>query len=186
MLKKVLLGVAALLVGAVIVVALQPAEFRVERSIAMAAPPAAAHAQVNDFRRWSGWSPWEKRDPGMKRAYEGAPSGVGAKYAWLGNDQVGEGRMTITKSEPSAIVIELVFLKPFAATNTATFTFTNTPTGNQTTWVMQGRNHFAGKAFGLFMDMDALVGADFERGLVAMKAAAEAASTPPPVAATTP
>jgi hypothetical protein len=182
MLKKILLGVLALLVVLVIVIALQPAEFRIERSITMAAAPEAAHAQVNDFHQWGAWSPWDKMDPSMKRSYEGAPSGVGAKYAWAGNNQVGEGRMTIEKSEPSEIAIKLEFLKPFAATNTATFTFTKTPEGNKTTWAMDGHNNFVSKAFSLFMDMDKLVGSDFERGLAAMKTAAEAAPKIPSVA----
>jgi hypothetical protein len=182
MLKKILIGLGAALVVLLIVIAVQPAEFHIERSVNMAAPPEAAFAQVNDFHNWGAWSPWDKMDPSMKRSYEGAPSGVGAKYAWAGNNQVGEGRMTIEKSEPSEIAIKLEFLKPFAATNTATFTFTKTPEGNETTWAMDGHNNFVSKAFSLFMDMDKLVGSDFERGLAAMKTAAEAAPKLPSVA----
>lgn len=184
MLKKILLGVAALFVALVIVIALQPAEFRIERSVSMAAPPEAAHAQVNDFRQWQAWSPWDKMDPSMKRTYGGAPAGVGATYAWSGNNQVGEGKMTIEKSEPTQIAIELEFLKPMPATNRATFTFAKTPEGNVTTWAMEGHNSFVGKAFSLVMDMDELVGGDFERGLAAMKAGAERAPRTAPVAAT--
>ncbi len=186
MLKKVSLGVAALLVALVMVIALRPADFRIERSIKMAAPPEAARALVNDLRQWGAWSPWDKLDPSMKRSYEGPPSGVGAKYAWVGNDQVGEGRMTIEKSEPTEITVKLELLKPFTATNTTTFTFVKTPEGNETTWAMSGHNSFVSKAFDLFMDMDKVVGADFERGLRAMKAAAEAAPQAPSVAVTTP
>lgn len=186
MLKKILIGLGAALALLLIVIAMQPAEFHIERSIDMNAPPEAAFAQVNDFHAWGKWSPWDKMDPGMKRSYEGAPSGVGAQYAWSGNNQVGEGRMTIEKSEPTQIVIKLEFLKPFAATNTATFTFTKTPEGNKTTWGMDGHNNFVSKAFSLFMNMDKLVGGDFERGLAAMKAAAEAAPRTPTVATTNP
>src|SRR5687767_15081963 len=117
MLKKILIGLGAALALLLIVIALQPATFHVERSITIAAPPEAAFAQVNDFHAWGAWSPWEKLDPGMKRSYEGAPAGVGAKYAWIGNDEVGEGRMTIEKSMPGSLVaIKLEFLKPFEAT----------------------------------------------------------------------
>ncbi|RYZ05233.1 MAG: polyketide cyclase [Myxococcales bacterium] len=179
MLKKILLGVAALLVALVIVIALQPSTFHVERSTVIAAPPEAAHAQVNDFHAWQGWSPWEKLDPDMKRTFEGAPSGVGARYAWVGRKEVGEGRMTIEKSEPQKVVIKLEFLKPFEATNTATFTFESIPSGTKTTWAMDGKNDFMGKAFHLVMDMDKLVGGDFERGLANLKAKAEASSKPP-------
>lgn len=184
MLKKSLLGLAALLAVLVLVVALQPGTFHIERSTTIAAPPENAFALVNDFRSWRAWSPWEKLDPGMQRTYSGAPAGVGAKYAWVGNDEVGEGRMAIEQAEPpSKLVIRLEFLKPFAATNVTTFRFVNTAGQTTVTWSMDGDQNFAAKAFGLFMDMDALVGADFERGLANLKAAAEAAR---PSAAATP
>lgn len=183
MLKKILIGLGALLALLVLTIALQPATFRIERSITMAAPPEAAFAQVNDFRKWTAWSPWEKLDPNMKRSYEGAAAGVGARYAWVANGDVGEGRMTIEKSTPGALVaIKLEFLKPFEATNSASFTFAKTAEGNKTTWAMEGNNNFVGKAMGLFMNMDQMVGADFERGLAAMKAVAEAEAKAPTVA----
>jgi uncharacterized protein YndB with AHSA1/START domain len=177
MLKKILLGVAAAFVLLVIVIATRPAEFRIERSTTVSAPPEVVFAQVNDFRAWPAWSPWEKLDPTMKRTHSGAPSGVGASYAWLGNDDVGEGKMTIEKSEPpSTVGIKLEFIKPFAATNTTTFTFANTSSGTKVTWAMEGKNNFGAKAASLFMDMDQLVGADFERGLASMKTVSEAAA----------
>ena len=183
MLKKILMGVGAALAVLLVVIALQPATFHIERSVNMAASPEAAFAQVNDFHAWRAWSPWEKLDPSLQRSYDGAASGVGAKYAWVGNKQVGEGRMTIEKSSPTQIQIKLEFLKPFAATNTATFTFEKTPGGTKTTWAMDGNNNFVSKAFHLVMDMDKMLGPDFERGLFAMKTAAEAASKTPSVAA---
>jgi hypothetical protein len=113
----------------------------------------------------------------MKRTHSGAPAGVGAAYAWHGNDDVGEGMMTIEKSEsPSTVGIKLEFIKPFAATNTTTFTFANAGGGTKVTWAMVGKNNFAAKAASLFMDMDKLVGADFERGLAAMKTVSENAA----------
>ncbi len=177
MLKKILIGVAAVIVLFVIVVMTRPAEFKIERSTTVSAPPEVVFAQVNDFHAWPAWSPWEKLDPGMKRTHSGAPAGTGAAYAWQGNDDVGEGRMTIEKSDaPSTIGIKLEFLKPFAATNQTTFTFANTGGGTKVTWAMEGKNNFAAKAFSLFMNMDKLVGGDFERGLAAMKAVSESAA----------
>jgi hypothetical protein len=176
MLKKILIGLGAGVGALLVVIALQPATFHIERSITTTAPPAAALAQVNDFHAWSKWSPWEKLDPGMQRTYEGPTSGVGAKYAWLGNKQVGEGRMTIEQSEPSRVVVKLEFLKPFAATNTATFSFAKVDDGSQVTWAMDGKNDFMGKAFHLFMDMEKMIGPDFEQGLASLKVAAEAAA----------
>jgi hypothetical protein len=180
MLKKILIGLGALFALLLIAISLQPATFHVERSITMAAPPEAAFKRVNDFHAWGAWSPWEKLDPGMKRTYDGAPAGLGAKYAWTGNKEVGEGRMTIERSEPGRQVsVKLEFLRPFEATNMATFTFEKTPAGNKTTWAMDGNNNFVSKAMGLVMDMDKMIGPDFERGLASLKAAAEADATTP-------
>jgi hypothetical protein len=177
MLRKILIGVAAIVVLFVIVVATRPAAFHIERSIGMAAAPEYAFAQVNDFHAWSAWSPWEKLDPQLKRSYEGSSAGPGAIYAWTGNDKVGEGRMTIEKSTaPSLIAIKLEFIKPFTATNTATFTFAPSPDGTKVTWAMDGNNGFVAKGASLFMDMDKMVGDDFERGLASMKTVAEAAA----------
>jgi hypothetical protein len=118
-------------------------------------------------------------DTGMKKTFSGAPLGQGAVYSWAGNDKVGEGRMTIEKSDkPSLVSIKLEFLKPFAATNTATFSFAPAAEGTKVTWAMDGHNNFMSKAFQLFMDMDKMIGKDFEQGLAAMKAAAEAAPKP--------
>lgn len=176
MLKKILFALAATFVVLAIVVALQPSTFHIERSVKIAAPPPVPHALVNDFHAWSGWSPWEKLDPAMKRSYDGPAAGVGAKYAWVGNDEVGEGRMTIEESSPPRIGIRLDFIKPFAATNRATFAFEPVAEGTKVTWAMDGDKNFASKAFGLVMNVDELIGADFERGLASMKTLAESSS----------
>jgi hypothetical protein len=175
MLKKVLIAVLAVLAALAVIIALQPSDFRIVRSTSINAPAATVFEQVNDFHKWTGWSPWAKLDPNMKQSFEGATAGVGASYSWSGNDQVGEGRMTLTESRPNEIIrIKLEFLKPFAATNMAEFSFK--PTGIQTavTWSMTGTNNFVAKAFGLLMNMDKLVGADFEKGLAQLKSVAEA------------
>lgn len=171
----ILIALAAIVVLFVVIVALQPSEFRVVRSATMSVPPPAVFPHVNDFHHWEAWSPWAKIDPAMKQTYEGAPAGTGAIYSWIGNKKVGEGRMTIMESRRSDLVrIKLEFLKPFQATNTAEFTFQ--PQGEQTlvTWSMFGVKNFFMKAFGLFMNMDKLVGGDFEKGLASMKAVVEA------------
>lgn len=178
MLLNILLGLVAVVALLVLVVATRPAAFRIERSTTIAAPPDVAFAQVNDFRAWKGWSPWEKLDPDLKRTYEGPSAGVGSIYSWKGNNQVGEGRMTIQKSEkPALVVINLEFIQPFAATNTATFAFTPVAEGTQVVWTMDGKRNFMMKAFSLLMNMDKLIGGDFERGLAAMKSIAEGGTT---------
>ncbi|MBI3830203.1 MAG: SRPBCC family protein [Planctomycetes bacterium] len=176
MLKKILIALAAVVVVFLIVVALQPAAFRVVRSATLSAPAADVFAQVNDFHKWQAWSPWEKLDPELKRTYEGAPAGTGAMYAWAGNDKAGEGRMTLTESQPNErIHINLEFIKHFQAVNEVEFTFK--PEGNQTTvtWNMTGNKNFISKAICLFMDMDKMVGGDFEKGLSQMKSVVETA-----------
>jgi len=174
-LKKILIALAVIVVVFVVVVAMQPSDFRIARTVTISAPAPTVFAQVNDPHRWEAWSPWEKLDPAMKRAYQGAPAGAGAIYAWAGNNQVGEGRMTLTESRPSDLIrIKLEFLKPFRATNTAEFTFK--PESDQTvvTWSMAGKNDFMAKAFGLFMNMDKMIGGEFGKGLARMKSVVEA------------
>ena len=174
MLMKILIAVAVIIVVLVVIVALRPKEYRVARSSAISAPPTAVFAQVNDFHKWQAWNPWGKIDPAMKQAYEGAPAGVGAIYTWAGNNEVGEGRMTITESRPSELIrIKMEFFKPFAGTSTAEFTFK--PEGNQTavTWSMAGTNNFMAKAINLFMNMDKMIGGRFENGLASMKSVVE-------------
>jgi hypothetical protein len=177
MFKKILIGIVLIILVFLVVVALQPAAFRITRSTTIAAPPEVVFAQVNDFHKWDAWSPWAKLDPAMKQTYEGPPAGVGAIYSWVGNKDVGEGRMTITQSRPGELVgIKLEFLKPFAQVNATEFALK--PDGNQTavTWSMTGTNNFMAKGFGLFMNLDKMVGGDFEKGLAQMKLVAEAAA----------
>lgn len=170
----ILIGLAVLVAIFLIIVAMQPAEFTIVRSTKIAASPSKVFPLVNNLRMWQLWSPWEKLDPQMNKVYEGSDEGAGATYAWNGNNKVGEGRITILDSKPSdQIDIRLDFIRPFKATNDVEFTFK--PEGNATnvTWKMDGRNSFMAKAFCMFMNMDKMVGADFEKGLAAMKAEAE-------------
>jgi hypothetical protein len=177
MFQIILIALAIIVVALLIVVALQPSEFRVARRATIAAAAPAIFAQVNDFHNWEAWNPWGKIDPAMKHAYAGAPAGAGGIYTWSGNKEVGEGRMTMTESRPSDLIrIKLEFFKPFAATNLAEFTFK--PEGNQTVvmWSMTGEKNFVAKAIHLFMNMDKMIGGQFERGLAEIKSIVEAAA----------
>ena len=167
MLTNSLIVVAVVVMALGAVVVMQPSEFRVARTATIAAPAPAVFNHVNDFHNWAAWNPWAARDPGMKQAYAGAPAGTGAVYTWAGNRQVGEGRMTLTESRPSELIrIRLEFLKPLAGVSTQ---------GKQTvvTWSMAGRNNFMAKAIHLVMNMDRMIGGNFEQGLARMKAVVE-------------
>jgi len=148
--------------------------FRIERAVNIQAPPETIFPFINDFRNWSAWSPWEKMDPALKRNYAGPPSGPGAVYEWEGNKKVGKGRMEITDAPaPSRIAIKLDFLRPFEAHNVAEFTLASRGATTDVTWAMHGPSLFIGKVMGVFVDMDRMVGKDFETGLANLKAVAE-------------
>jgi uncharacterized protein YndB with AHSA1/START domain len=180
MLGKLLLGLVIVVVVLAIVVATRPSTSHIERSILITASPENIFAQVNDFHSWAAWSPWEKLDPKMEKTFAGPPAGAGAIYAWNSdNGKVGQGRMTIERSDlPSSVSVKLEFIKPFTATNTVTFTMIPVGTQTRTTWAMDGHNGFLGKLFHLVMNMDKMVGDDFERGLTALKSVAEAVRGP--------
>ena len=149
--------------------------YSVERTITVHAPAARVHSLVDDFHQWTAWSPWEDLDPGMQRTYSGSDRGVGAHYAWKGNRKAGAGSMEITGSSAEEIAIALAFLKPFKSESRLRFSFT--PSGEDTTdvaWRMDGETSGATALMTRFMNMDKLVGPDFEKGLVRLKAAAEA------------
>jgi hypothetical protein len=175
MVIPILIAIAAFIAIFVVVVAVQPEASRTSRSAMMAVPAPVVFAQVNDFHNWDAWSPWAKLDPGAKKTFEGNTSGTGAIFTWSGNKKIGEGRMTVMESQPSELVrLKLEFFKPFKAANTAEFTFK--PQGDQTlvTWTMLGKKNFIMKGMYLLMNMDKMIGGDFEKGLAQMKSIAEA------------
>lgn len=173
----IILAVLGVLAMVLLVASRRPGDFRVERRLTIRAKSERLFALVNDFRAWADWSPWAKLDPNMKTEFSGPPSGTGASYKWVGNSKVGEGSMRIRESVPSNKVdIQLEFLKPFKASNQCTFTLLPSADGLATTvsWTMTGKNALVSKVMGLFMDMDQLIGKDFEKGLANLKASAEA------------
>lgn len=178
--KKILIGFGALIAILLAIVAMQPDDFRIVRSATISAPPAVVFAQVNDFHKWDAWSPWAKLDPAAKNSFEGAEKGIGAIFKWAGNSDVGEGKMTITESLPDEVIrIRLDFIKPFEDTSDVEYTFQ--PSGDQTvvTWDMRGKSNFVSKAMCLFMNMDKMVGGQFEQGLASIKTIAEAEAAKP-------
>lgn len=184
MAKKIGLGILGGVVLVVAVVLLlaasKPDSFQVERQTAIQAPSSAIFANLEDFHRWGAWSPWEHLDPNMRKTYSGPPSGVGASYAWSGNADVGEGRMTVLESRPNEeLKVKLEFLKPFEATNTTTYRLVpiSGNNGTQVTWIMEGPSSFMSKLFSVFADMDSMIGKDFETGLANLKRVSESGPT---------
>jgi Polyketide cyclase / dehydrase and lipid transport len=175
MFKRILIVVVVLIAGFVAFAATRPGSYRVERSAKIDAPAALVFAQLEDLKAWSAWSPWEGKDPLMKKTFEGPAKGVGAGYAWQGNDKVGEGKMTITDSRPpSELKLRLEFIKPFAAVATTELTVQPESAGvSNVTWAMEGTNNLIAKMFGLFMNMDTMIGNDFDKGLAGLKQVAE-------------
>ncbi|MGE3315915.1 MAG: SRPBCC family protein [Planctomycetaceae bacterium] len=171
----ILIAVGVLLAAFLLTAALKSPDFRVSRTLTIDAPASAIFPHVNDLHRWEAWSPYDKRDPSMKRIYEGAESGVGAKYTWDGNSQVGEGMSTIIESRPNELVkIDLEFRRPFAGTSVAQFQFE--PASEQktaVTWSLEGKHTFFPRAMGLIMSMDKMIGGDFEVGLNSLKSVVE-------------
>lgn len=177
MLKKILIALAAIVLIFLVVVAMQPSDFRVERTSTIAAPQADVFANVNDFHKWEAWSPWAKLDPAAKVAFEGPEAGQGAVMTWAGNDKVGEGKMTLVESRPSDLVkINVDFVKPFEGSIISEFTFK--PEGDQTavTWAMAGHHNFFEKALCLVMNGTKMIGDDMEKGLAQLKSVVESAS----------
>jgi carbon monoxide dehydrogenase subunit G len=177
MIKKILIGAAAVVALICIVAAFQSDELNVSRSTAMAAPPAAVFKVVNDFRQWDAWSPWSKLDPAMTESFEGPAEGVGAVYRWSGNSQVGEGTSRIVESRPPELVrMRLEFVRPMAGTNDVQFTFAPEGAGTRVTWSMQGKKPYLGKLMGMFIDCEKMCGDQFTEGLTSLKGLVESGS----------
>ena len=170
MIKKIAIAVVVLLGALLIYAATQPDTFRIQRAATIKAPPERIFAVLNDFLRWESWSPWEKKDPAMKRTFSAVTSGKGAVYAWEGNRDVGQGRMEIAESvAPSKVAIKLDFVKPFEAHNIVEFTLEPKGDSTHVTWAMQGSMPYISKLITVFVNMDSMVGKDFEAGLANLK-----------------
>ena len=173
MLKTIAVVVVVLIAGVLVYAATKPDVFRVQRTASIKAPPEKIAAVLSDFHGWQAWSPWEKMDPAMKRSYSGAEKGKGAAYAWEGNGKVGQGHMEITDAAPSRVALNLDFIKPFEAHNKVVFTLAPKGDATEVNWAMQGPVPYLAKIVHVFMDMDSVVGGQFEAGLANLKTITE-------------
>ena len=173
MIKKILLTLAAVVVVFLAVAAMQPSNFKVERSATLSASPAALFEQVNDHHKFQKWNPWMKLDPNVRNTFSGAPSGVGAVCSWKGDSNVGAGTSTIIASNPGELVrFKMDWKEPMQGTSTLDFTFKPVSGKTLVTWSMYGSNGFMGKVMSLFMDCDKMCGPEFEKGLANLGAVA--------------
>ena len=178
MLKKIALIAASVIavtgIAVVAMAATKPDQFKIERSIVIKAPAEKMYGILSDFHEWPKWSPFEEKDPDMKRTYSGAATGKGAKYAWEGNGESGVGSMEIVQADaPRKIMIDLHFTKPFKADNVAEFTMVPEGDATRVTWAMSGQNQFIGKVMQVFMSFDDMIGKEFTHGLEKLKSICE-------------
>lgn len=170
----IILALAFIALILLVVVTGQSNDFVVSRQIKIAASREHVFPHVNELRNWEAWNPWGPLDPNCKMTYSGPPAGVGASYAWSGNNKIGAGSNTITESRPNERVrFRLEFLKPMVATNTVEFTFRDDDGQTLVTWSMSGKRNFPGKLFGLILNCDKMCAGQFDKGLASMKSLVE-------------
>jgi hypothetical protein len=165
--------VVVAIAGILIYAATKPDSFRVQRVVLINAPSDKVFPLINDMKAWTVWSPYEKKDPAMKRTYGAVTAGKGATYAWEGNKEVGQGSMEIVESGPKKILLKLDFAKPFEAHNMGEFVLEPKGDSTSVTWAIYGPSPYMSKVIGTFMNIDDMIGRDFEKGLADLKAAAE-------------
>lgn len=175
MVKSILLLIALGLAGLLAYAATRPDTFRLQRSLLINAPPARLHALINDLRQFNTWNPYEKKDPAIQGSYRGPAAGPGARYEFQGNRDVGAGSLEIIDSAPSRVALRLDMSAPMQASNLIEFTLVPRANGTEVTWAMEGNCPYVAKLMGVFLDMEAMVGRDFEAGLAKLKARAEQA-----------
>ena len=174
MFKIIAIVIVVLLVALLVFAATKPDTFRVQRATSIKAPPEKIFVLINDFHRWVAWSPYEKKDPAMKRTLSGATTGRGAVYEWEGNKDIGKGRMEIMDtSPPSKVIITLDFVKPFEAHNIVEFTLEPNSDSTNVIWSIHGPSPYISKLMSIFVNLDSMIGKDFETGLANLKIVAE-------------
>jgi len=165
--------VVVAIAGILLYAATKPDSFRVQRVVLINAPSDKVFPLINDIKAWTAWSPYEKKDPAMKRTYGAVTAGKGATYAWDGDKNVGQGSIEIVESGPRKILLKLDFVKPFEAHNMGEFLLEPKGDSTSVTWATYGPSPYISKVVGTFMNIDDLIGRDFEKGLADLKAAAE-------------
>lgn len=179
MLKKAAIGLAVVVAVILGLAARQPDSFRVERKVVVAAPAKKVFPYLEDPKKTVEWSPWEKKDPNLKKTFSGAAKGKGAVYEWDGNKDIGAGRLEITDTVPNEkVVMDLHFLRPMEGRNVAMYVVTPKDGGSEVSWSIEGPMPFVSKLFSVFMDMDKMIGSEFAKGLGDLKTLVERQTGP--------
>jgi len=173
MTRNILIVLALAIAGLLVFAATRPDTFTLRRSLLIQAPPDKLHALINNMRAFNTWNPYDKKDPAMQGSYSGPAAGPGARYAFKGNKDVGEGSLEITDSAPGQVGMRLDMSAPMEAHNQITFTLVPRGQGTEVTWAMEGACPFIAKLMGVFINMDAMIGRDFEAGLASLQQIAE-------------
>ncbi len=174
MLKTIALVVVLALAALLLYAATRPDSFSVQRSLRIQAPAEKIHPLIADLHRFNSWNPYEKKDPNIKGHYRGPGAGPGAAYDFEGNSQVGKGSIEIVQVQaPRQVTMQLRLIEPMEGLNTVNFTLAPQGDATEVTWAMQGRSPFIARLIGVFVDMDAMIGRDFEAGLAGLKSLAE-------------
>jgi carbon monoxide dehydrogenase subunit G len=175
MIKTLAVALAVLIAVPLVLAAFKPATFKVQRSASIKAPPDKVRALINDMRAFNTWNPYNLKDPNMRGEYRGLQAGPGAEYHFQGNKDVGKGSIAIVDTAPDKVVMKLDMMEPFEGHNIIQFLLAPQGEATEVTWAMHGPNSYIGKLMGVFMNMDRMIGRDFEAGLSNLKARAEKA-----------
>lgn len=168
--KRILLIVLGVVVALLAFISMRPSTYEVSRSIKVNAPAAKIYPWVAQLPKFVEWSPWSGLDPNVKTSFSGTPGAVGSAYAWEGNDEVGKGSLTIKQVQvDKSVELDLKFITPWESVATTRFDLAPQGEAVEVKWSMNGDLDFMGKAMGLFMDMDAMIGPDYEKGLSSLK-----------------
>lgn len=165
MIKKILLGLVAIIALILMAAAFKSPDFRVERSRTIAAPPEALFGWFNNPKKFDEFNPWLKLDPSAKTEYTGPEAGVGAVASWVG-DKTGKGKATITESKPNELIrLRMDWIEPMEGVSTVDYTFKPEGGKSTVTWAMYGKSNFVGRIFSIFVSCESMCGPEFEKGL---------------------
>lgn len=176
MLIKILVVAVVALCGFLIYVALKPSACTISREIVIQASPEALFSYINNSKKMNDWMPWQDSDPGVKMQYSGPEEGVGSKSSWDSNGKMGVGNAVVIESIPNkSVKTQLTYTKPMEMSQLAEVTLTPVDGATKVKWSVDGHNGFLFRLMGIIMNVEKMVGGEFEKGLAKLKTVAEAA-----------